>query len=192
MADPVQGGSKNGTTWDPPPVIIGGRDASGILRTLKTASDGSLATNPATELQLLGADGLTLAIVASPGSLATYASGETSSIYAGTTALTPKFAKANVAASSTDSSIIAAVTSKKLRVVSLVMVCGATATNITFNTKPGGAGTAISMLFANAANGGAVLGYNPVGWFETSSGEGLTATTGAGSTTGVQITYIEV
>jgi hypothetical protein len=37
-----------------------------------------------------------------------------------------------------------------------------------------------------------LLPYNPVGWFETVSGQGLSATTGAGSTTGIQIVYVEV
>lgn len=116
----------------------------------------------------------------------------TDAIQNGTTALTPKFAFANVAASTTDSSIVAAVASKKIRVLSAIMQCGATATNITFNSKPAGAGTAISMLFANAANGGEVLSFTPIGWFETTSGQGLTVTTGAGSTTGVQVVYVEV
>lgn len=119
-------------------------------------------------------------------------SAETSTVYDGTTAVTPRFAKANVAAGQTDASVVAAVALKKIRVVGLVMVTGASATDVTFNTKPGGAGTAISMLFANAENGGAVLPFNPVGWFETSTGEGLSATTGAGATTGIQVVYLEI
>ena len=107
-------------------------------------------------------------------------------------AYTTKKAWADIAASSTDSAIIAAVPFKVLRVVSLVMITGATATNITFNTKGSGAGTAITSAFANGINGGAVLNYNPEGWFSTTAGHGLTATTGAGSSTGVNITYIEV
>lgn len=117
---------------------------------------------------------------------------ETSTIYNGTTALTPKFAFANVAASQTDSSIVAAVTSKKIRVHQVAAVAGGTATNLTFNSKPGGAGTAISPLFANTSNSGEVLPFSPMGWFETVSGEGLTVTTGAGSTTGIIIGYTEV
>lgn len=72
------------------------------------------------------------------------------------------------------------------------MVTAATATNVTFNTKPVGSGTAISCLFANGANGGAVLGYNSDGWFTTNAGEGLTATTGAGSATGIQVGYVTI
>jgi hypothetical protein len=117
---------------------------------------------------------------------------QTDAIMSGLTALTPKWAFANVAASQTDSSIVAAVASKKIRVVSAVVVGGATATTIVFNTKPAGAGSAKTPTFANAANGGFVLGFNETGWFETASGEGLTVTTGAGATTGVLVQYVEV
>lgn len=110
----------------------------------------------------------------------------------GLISLTPKFAKANVAAGQTDSSIVTAVTSKKIRVVAVFCVAGGTATNLTFNSKPAGAGAAISPLLANGANGGEVLPFCPVGWFETVAGEGLTVTTGAGSTTGIGVVYVEV
>lgn len=99
---------------------------------------------------------------------------------------------ANVAASQTDSSIVAAVAGKKIRVKAVAFVCGDTGTDATFNSKGGGAGTACSPLFANAANGGAVLNNNPEGWFETETGEALTLTTGAGSTTGVIVKYVLV
>lgn len=110
----------------------------------------------------------------------------------GLTALTPKYAFANIAASTTDGNIVTAVASKKIRVLAVAAVAGATATTLTFNSKPAGAGAAKTCLFANAANGGEVLPFNPIGWFETVSGEGLTVTTGAGSTTGIQVVYVEV
>ncbi len=95
---------------------------------------------------------------------------------------------ANVAASQTDSEVVAAVTGNKLRILAFHCQAGSTATDLTFNS----ASTAISPLFANAANGGAVGNFNPAGWFETSSGEALTVTTGAGSTTGITIIYSRV
>lgn len=102
-----------------------------------------------------------------------------------------KFTFANVAASQTDSALVAAVSGKRIRVVSLVALSGGTATNVTFNSKPSGAGSAISCLYANAANGGFVLPEaSEFGWFETNPGEGLSVTTGAGSTTGFQIVYV--
>jgi hypothetical protein len=102
-----------------------------------------------------------------------------------------KRAFANVSASQTDSEIVAAVTGRRIRVLAVVLLCGATATTITFNSKGSGAGTAITFQFQNAANSGAVLGDNEKGWFETSLSEALTVTTGTGSTTGVQVVYQE-
>jgi hypothetical protein len=100
----------------------------------------------------------------------------------------PAYAKANIAASQTDASVVAAVAGKKIRVLSLAFVAGGTATNATFNS----ASTAISPLFANAANGGAILPFNPIGWFQTVAGEALTLTTGTGATTGVLVGYVLV
>lgn len=102
----------------------------------------------------------------------------------------PYYAFANVTASSTDASVVSAVAGKKIRVLAAAFVCGATATTATFNSKGSGAGTAISMLFANASNGGAVLNECEAGWFETNANEALTLTTGAGSDTGVQVVYV--
>lgn len=103
-----------------------------------------------------------------------------------------KDAFANINASTTDGNIISGIPGKCIRVVQLVAVCGGTATTITFNTKPVGAGVAISCLFANGANGGEVLGNNTDGWFTTNLGEGLSATTGSGSATGVQVGYVTI
>ncbi len=102
------------------------------------------------------------------------------------------YAFANIAASQTDATVIAAIPGKSIRVLSIAFVTGATATNITLNTKPDGAGTAITCLYANAANGGAALPSSGNGWFQTNVGEGLSATTGAGSTTGIQLVWIPV
>jgi hypothetical protein len=106
--------------------------------------------------------------------------------------LTVKYAVANVAAAQTDAAVIAAVTAKKIRVLALMHQAGATATVITYNSKPAGAGTAVSPAFSNPINGGTPLPFNPSGWFQTNSGEGLSATTGAGSTTGILVVYVEV
>lgn len=99
------------------------------------------------------------------------------------------YAFANVSASSTDAALVSAVAGKSIRVLGLVVIAGATATNVTFNSKPAGSGAAVSMLFACSANGGAVLPTNGNGWFQTLAGEGLTVTTGAGSTVGIQLVW---
>lgn len=99
------------------------------------------------------------------------------------------FTFSNVASGATDSILVTGISGRSILVKAIACECGATATDITFNSKGSGAGTAISMLFANPANGGAVLGYSDGGWFKTSAGEALTCTTGSGSTTGIQVVY---
>jgi len=96
---------------------------------------------------------------------------------------------ANVAQSQTDSSIVAAVSGKVIVVNAFILKAGGTATTCVFNSKPSGSGTAISATFANGANGDTTAPYNPDGWFRTTRGEGLTVTTGAGATTGIQVSY---
>lgn len=108
------------------------------------------------------------------------------------TLVAPLRAFQNVAASTVDASIVASVSSKKIRVVAALFVTGATSTTLTFNSKGAGAGTAISVQFQNGSNGGAILAYNPLGWWETNTTEALTVTTGAGSTTGVQVVYVTI
>ncbi len=99
------------------------------------------------------------------------------------------FAFVNVAAGQTDSVIVTGVTNRIVLVLGVACVTAATATNVTFNSKGSGSGTAITCLFANAANGGFVLPESAGGWFQTNSGESLTVTTGSGSTSGFQISY---
>lgn len=100
----------------------------------------------------------------------------------------PQTAFDDVAASQTDSELVAAVSGKHIRVLAYVVQCGATATDVNF----GSGSTAITPLFANAANGGSVVPFNPIGWFETNEGEALTVTTGTGSATGVLVRYVLV
>lgn len=98
-------------------------------------------------------------------------------------------ARAAIAASQTDTALVAAVPGKIIRVLSFIVQAGGVATTVTFRSKPSGAGSDISMQFQNGANGGVAATHNDNGWFETNSGEGLSVSTGAGSTTGVQIVY---
>jgi hypothetical protein len=100
----------------------------------------------------------------------------------------------NISSATTDGSIMAAVTARIIRVFGVAAEAGATATTLVFNSKGAGAGTAISMTFALPANGGFVLPQPTdanvqVPWFQTNAGEGLTATTGTGSTVGIQVIY---
>ena len=106
--------------------------------------------------------------------------------------LTPLRVCVAVAASQTDAALVAAVAGKSVRVLSATLDCGATATVFTFNSKPSGAGTAIAGPYPQAIDGRKSFEYNPQGWFQTTSGQGLSATTGAGSSTTVTLVYVLV
>ena len=116
------------------------------------------------------------------------AAAQSDALMSSLTALTPKYFSATVAASQTDSSLIALVASRKLRIIALAVQCGGTATDITFES---GTTTRIHKVPAGA-NGGQVLPPNQWGWFETASGSALTVTTGTGSSTEISGTYVEV
>lgn len=95
----------------------------------------------------------------------------------------------DVAAAQTDAVLVAAVALRRIRVIGfIVSATDAGAVTYTFNSKPGGAGTAISPTFESPLNGGIVGGPGP-GWFETNVGEGLSITTGAASSVAVLVVY---
>lgn len=97
-----------------------------------------------------------------------------------------------IPASTTDSNLVTAVPTKKIRVVAYLINQGdTTPSTVQFNSKPGGAGSSIFNPLKYPANGGAVSPKSD-GWFETAVGQGLSVTTGAGSTTTVAVVYKEV
>lgn len=99
-------------------------------------------------------------------------------------------AHASVAASQTDSVLVAAAPGRKIRVLAYMINHGDTTPSaVTFNTKGAGAGTGIWPALKYPANGGSNSPVNDGGWFETNRGEGLTVTTGAGSTTAIGVLY---
>lgn len=113
---------------------------------------------------------------------------QTDAIQTQLTTLTPKFFTETVSASDTDEELVALVASKKLRVLALAVQCGGTATDITFES---GTTPRIHKVPAGA-NGGQILPFNPVGWFETAVGASLTVTTGSGSAVEISGVYVEV
>lgn len=189
-----------GTTKQPVSVQVDATPANGIARQEDTAHANNDIGVPVwgvrkdTQAALSSDGNYTPLQMDSLGNLrtVTLAALRTDKIYDGNVALTPKFAFANIAASQTDANIITGVTSKKLRIHQIFGLAGGAATNLTFNSKGAGTGVAISPLMANAANGGEVLPFSPMGWFETAASEALTVTTGAGSTTGILVGYTEV
>lgn len=86
-----------------------------------------------------------------------------------------------------DNAVVAAVTGKKIRVLSChVHAAGAVSVIFRSNT------TAISATYALAANGGFVKPHNKHGWFQTAAGEALNLNLGGAVATGVEVTYVEV
>lgn len=113
---------------------------------------------------------------------------DTSAVYDGTTALTPKFA-AIAASSSGNNTVIAAVNPKKIRVLAVQLVANGA---VNAKWQSGASGTDLTGLAYLAANGGYVLPYNPVGWFETASNTLLNLNLSGAVAVGGSITYVEV
>lgn len=89
-----------------------------------------------------------------------------------------------------DNTLVAAVTGKKIRVLACFLIMTGTAVTIRFESATGG--TALTGQMQPTQGGGFVLPYNPVGWFETLSGELLNLElSGAQSVDGVLV-YVEV
>lgn len=81
------------------------------------------------------------------------------------TIITPLFVSINVSTSG-DNSLIAAVTSKKIRVLAYSLVCDAA---VAVRWYSGLAGTALSGAMSFGANGGISAPFSPVGHFETAA-----------------------
>ncbi len=107
-------------------------------------------------------------------------------------ALTVKRVVVVAAAATTDVALIPLVTGKAIRVLSLIADTGGTATTLTFNNKPAGAGTLNAGPFSNAISESLVWNWNPGGWLQTTLSNGLSVTTGAGSATTFVVNYVEV
>jgi len=134
-----------------------------------------------------GADGAaTDASVTAP--LPVQTSIESSQMMIGGVVVTPKFA-AIAASTSGNNTIVAAVTSKKIRVLSAWFVAAGT---VNAKFQSGASGTDLTGLFYGVINAGAVLPFNPAGWFESASGVLLNLNLSAAIAVGGSITYIEV
>lgn len=112
---------------------------------------------------------------------------QTDALMNGLTALTPKFATI-VASSSGNTAVVAAVTSKKIRVLGFCFTV-----NGAVNVKWQSATTDKTGLFyGDAAGKGKVLPFSPVGWFETASGEALNINLSGNVAVGGELMYVEV
>lgn len=113
---------------------------------------------------------------------------QTNAIMNSLTALTPKFQKIT-ASSSGATTIVSAVTSKKIRVLSWSLVVNA-AVNVKWQSHV--TPTDITGLYYFAANGGIAAPFNPLGLFETVSGEALDINLSGAQAVGGALVYIEV
>ena len=102
--------------------------------------------------------------------------------------LTPKFAAIDVATSG-DNTVVSAVASSKIRVVS-VFVVSAGDVNVRF--EDGAGGTALTGQMNLTTNSGFVLPFNPVGWFETSANTLLNLELSGAISVDGALTYVEV
>jgi hypothetical protein len=100
------------------------------------------------------------------------------------------FTKAKISVSTaTTTTLVAAQSGKKIRVVSMYLVTASAQTitlqsHTTTSNSDGG--------LAYAANGGIALAFNPAGWFDTTSGEALDLVTGASGVVGGQLAWVGV
>jgi hypothetical protein len=106
----------------------------------------------------------------------------------GSGASVPKFAKI-VASASGATTVVAAVTSKKIRVLSYVLVANA-AVNTKFQSHV--TPTDLTGLEYLGSNGGVSAGFSPAGHFETVAGEALDINLSGAVAVGGHLTYIEV
>jgi hypothetical protein len=92
-------------------------------------------------------------------------------------------------ATSGDNTLVAAVTGKKIRVLSCVLISNGTC-SIRFESGAGG--TALTGQMNLVANVGFSTGYSPVGHFETAAGELLNLEISAAVSVDGWLAYIEV
>ena len=100
-----------------------------------------------------------------------------------------KYAKID-AASSGDNTVVAAVTGKKLRVISAYWTM--TGTAVTVRWESGASGTALTGQGTSLQGHTVMLPYNPGGWFETAAGELLNLELGGAQSVDGALAYVEV
>lgn len=92
-------------------------------------------------------------------------------------------------ASSGDNTIVSAVTNKKIRVLAMYIVTGGA---VTVRFESGAGGTALTGQMSLPANGISEWSFNPLGWFETASGQLLNMELSAAVSVDGVLQYIEI
>jgi hypothetical protein len=117
---------------------------------------------------------------------------QTDLMMSGVTQLTPKFAAIAAATSGNNTLVTNPNAGKKIRILAIMVIAGA-AGNIYFTSDTGtvifGGSTNKIQL---AANGGFVLPFSPVGWFETAADADLTMNASSTGPFSGGVVYVEV
>ncbi len=95
-----------------------------------------------------------------------------------------------VAASASDNTLVAAVTSKSIRVIALALVASGGANTVRLESDTGG--TALTGAMDLGDNLQLVLPYNPAGWCQTAAGKLLNLELGATTSVAGLLTYVTV
>lgn len=135
-----------------------------------------------------GGDGVDGGFAADTSRVPVGAAMESSSLTIAGVNVTPKFAVINASASG-DNTLVAAVTSKKIRVLAAFLVAAGT---VNTRFESGAGGTALTGQMPLVANTGFVLPFCPAGWFETASNTLLNLELSAAIAVHGSLVYIEV
>jgi hypothetical protein len=92
------------------------------------------------------------------------------------------------ASSSGNNTIVAAVTDKRIRVLSAFLVAAGA---VTAKFQSGASGTDLTGAASLSANGGYVLPFNEGGWFQTDPGTLLNLSLGGAQSVAGSVSYIE-
>lgn len=133
-------------------------------------------------------DGSNSLVINLDGTINVITADNTSTIISGTDSLTPKFAIISATASG-NNTLVAAVSGKKIRVISGLLVATG-AVNIRF--EDGASGTALTGVMQLVANTGFAMPYVPVGHFETGDNTLLNLELSAAISVNGWLVYIEV
>lgn len=93
------------------------------------------------------------------------------------------------AAASGDNTLVAAVSGKRIRVLSLFLVASGA---VTVAFESGASGTALTGDMNVGANGNVTMPFNPEGWFQTVAGELLNMELGGATSVDGCLTYVLV
>jgi hypothetical protein len=105
------------------------------------------------------------------------------------TVYNPKRAVIDHAASG-DNTLVAAVTGKRIRVLSLFLIASS---GVTVRFESGASGAALTgQMVLSAAGDGVVLPFNPAGWFETAANTLLNLELSGATSVDGAVQYIEV